>query len=40
MKLTDFSPQGHRCPWADVRSRFIGAGAVLRIKRRQLKEAD
>src|ERR1017187_2336304 len=31
---------GTRCPWADVRSRFIGARAVLRIKRKQLKEAD
>jgi tetratricopeptide (TPR) repeat protein len=31
---------GTRCPWADVRSRFIGARAVLRMKRRQLKEAD
>ena len=32
--------QGAPCPWADVRSRFIGARAVLRMKRKQLKEAD
>ena len=32
--------QGSQCPWADVRSRFIGARAVLRMKRKQLKEAD
>jgi len=31
---------GTACPWVEVRSRFIGARAVLRIKTRQLKEAE
>jgi tetratricopeptide (TPR) repeat protein len=31
---------GTQCPWAEVRSRFIGARAVLRIKTKQLKEAE
>jgi hypothetical protein len=31
---------GTRCPWADDRSRFVGARAVLRIKRKQLGEAE
>ena len=31
---------GMNCPWTDVRSRFIGSRAVLRIKKKQLKEAD
>jgi tetratricopeptide (TPR) repeat protein len=30
---------GQRCPWADVRSRFTGARAVLRIRKSRLKEA-
>jgi hypothetical protein len=32
--------EGMRCPWADVRSGFIGARAVLRMRMRKLKEAD
>jgi len=36
----DLFSAGTRCPWAEVRSRFIGARAVLRMKMKQLKEAD
>jgi tetratricopeptide (TPR) repeat protein len=32
--------EGMRCPWADVRSAFLGARAVLRMRMKKLKEAD